>query len=85
MGNKKCNCKAKKDINKIVDNISREKTEIYKNSNLKYLLILVLKSITYLILGVLFIVFSIPLFTYMLISKRGIVIKIPKFKKLKHE
>lgn len=79
-----CNCKTKKNTEKIiktVEDINKSTSKNYKTGNKTVLKIAfnTLSVIVYILFGILFILGIIPTFLYMIISGKSITINKPKF------
>lgn len=82
-----CNCKAKNNVDKLiknVDEINKSSSKDYrsKNKTLKKIIVEILKIIVYTCFCLSLIVGIIPLFTYMLFTKKSVKLKIPFKNKL---
>lgn len=81
MSKKDCNCKAKKDINRLIKNIedinkSSSRNHISKNNNAFKIIFLILKVLIYMGLSLLMVLLIIPGLIYMVTTKKNIKIKL---------
>lgn len=82
-----CNCKAKKNVDKLiknVDEINKSSSKDYRNKNktLKKVIVEILKFIVYSCFCLSLIIGIIPLFLYMILTKKTVKLKIPFKNKL---
>lgn len=81
MNKKDCNCKAKKDVNKLIKNIedinkSSSRNHVSKNNSAFKIIFLILKVLIYMVLSLLMVLLIIPGLIYMIITKKNIKIKL---------
>jgi len=81
MSKKDCNCKAKKDVNKLIKNIedinkSSSRNHVSKNNSAFKIIFLILKVLVYMVLSLSMVLLIIPGLIYMIITKKNIKIKL---------
>lgn len=81
MDKKDCNCKAKKDVNKLIKNIedinkSSSRNHVSKKNSAFKIIFLILKVLIYVVLSLSMVILIIPGLIYMIITKKNIKIKL---------
>lgn len=80
---KDCNCKGKKNVDKLIKNIEdiNKSSSVNKSKGNKTIIKIIfntVKVIVYFLLGILVVIGAVPILLYILFNKKQIVIKLPK-------